>query len=118
MTEKQIETQILAWLNYQKQTFAFKINTVGIFDPVKKVFRKNHNRFLMKGTSDILGVCQGRFFAIEVKTPSTIKRFTQHPTLSDLRQQTFLSQVMGSGGAGICVSSLDEVIEWFRQYSS
>jgi penicillin-binding protein-related factor A (putative recombinase) len=111
MTEKQIETQILAWLNFQKNTFAFKVNTVGIFDPVKKVFRRNMNRFIVKGTSDILGVSRGKMIAIEVKTPESYKKMDHRME----QQLSFIERVKHSGGYGLVTYSLDGVIEWFKQ---
>ena len=65
--EKQIENQILDWLNLIDGCFAIKINTVGIFDPKRKVYRKNNNPHIHNGTSDILACYRGRFCAIEVK---------------------------------------------------
>lgn len=128
MTEKQIETQILTWLNYQKDFFCFKINTVGIFDPVRKVFRKNQNRFVINGTSDILGLYKGRFIAIEVKTPQTYKQFMTYiigdkpisPSNNKvatraLQQQDFIDKINDHGGSGIVVHSLDQVIDWFKK---
>lgn len=115
MTEKQIETQILTWLNYQKETFAFKVNTVGVFDPVRKVYRKNMNPFVMRGTSDIMGVYKGRFLAIEVKTPLSYKRYMTRPTAADSLQKIFIDKVNRSGGVSLVAQSLDQVIEWFKK---
>jgi penicillin-binding protein-related factor A (putative recombinase) len=104
MTEKQIEKQILQWLNLQPKTFAFKINTVGIYDPKRNIYRKNLNPFVVKGTSDILGVRNGIFFAIEVKRPRA-KRLTTGQT-------AFLMKVVENGGLGICATSLAQVQAW------
>lgn len=103
LSEKQIESCILRWLNAQWDCFAFKVNTVGIYDPVKKVFRKNMNPYILKGTSDIIGVCRGRFFAIEVKTPLTIRT-----GLSE-EQIQFLERVKTRKGYGFAVCNLDQV---------
>lgn len=114
MTEKEIESQILDWLNLQHKVFAFKINTVGIFDPVRKVFRKNKNRHVHLGTSDIVGTIGGRFFAIEVKTPLSYKRFIKNPNDKDLLQIKFIERVRHSGGHGLVAYSLDQVIAWIK----
>lgn len=111
LSEKQIETCILRWLNAQWDCFAFKINTVGIYDPVAKVFRKNMNPYVIKGTSDILGVCRGKFFAIEVKTPMTIKNGLSEDQIS------FLERVKRRGGHAYAVCNLEQahfVIEKIR----
>lgn len=103
LSEKQIENCMLRWLNAQWDCFAFKINTVGIYDPVKKIFRKNMNPYVIKGTSDILGLCRGRFFALEVKTPLTIKN-----GLSE-EQIAFLNRVKKRGGYAFAVCNMEQV---------
>jgi penicillin-binding protein-related factor A (putative recombinase) len=117
MTEKQIETSILTYLNHQPNTLAFKINTVGVFDPKRQVFRKNLNPFVIPGCSDILGLHQGRFFAIEVKTPVAYRRFVKSLTLkpNELRQKLFLESVSRRGGLSLMACSVDQVIEWFNK---
>lgn len=112
VTEKQIESQILYWLNFQAQTFAFKVNTVGVFDPKRKIFRRNMNPYLIRGTSDILGVHRGRMLAIEVKTPSSYKRFMKSPTEGDELQAAFLAKVRNNGGLSLVACSLAQVMDW------
>lgn len=79
--EKDIETAILTWLNYQPNVFAFKVNTAGFFDTKRKVFRKNTSPFLLRGTSDIL--CTASFYGIpiciclEVKTAKGVQSENQ-----------------------------------------
>ncbi len=108
MLEKEIESQILQYLNLQPGVFAFKINTVGIYDVKRKVYRTNRNPFVHRGTSDILCCVRGIFLAIEVKTPKTIKAALKN-TVSD--QWAFINKVKASGGTAIMVSSLKEVEE-------
>lgn len=72
MSEKIIETKILSWLNSQPGFFAWKNQSTGVFDPVKKVFRKSKNPFLINGVPDILGFIKNPtghafFLGIEVK---------------------------------------------------
>jgi penicillin-binding protein-related factor A (putative recombinase) len=102
-TEKQIEKTILTWLNYQPEVFAFKVNTTGIYDPVRKVFRTIKNPFIHAGTADIIGLRAGIFFAIEVKTVKNMKR------VSDV-QVRFLNRVRLSKGYAIVATSLADVI--------
>lgn len=114
MLEKQIETQILRWLNFQKDIYAFKINTVGIYDSRKGVYRTNRNPFVVNGCSDILGLIrserenQGIFFAIEVKTPKTIKNISDN-------QKAFLSKVSEQKGYTLVTDRLDVVIPFIEQ---
>jgi hypothetical protein len=119
MTEKIIETQILRWLNFQSQVFAFKINTVGVYDSKREVYRVNRNPFVIKGTADILAIMQtdfgGLFLAIEVKTPKTIKEFQNQTTERAINQKAFLDKIDQKGGFSICVSSLSDTIKWIEK---
>lgn len=108
MVEKQIESQILKWLNFQRDVFAFKINTVGVYDAVQKVYRMNRNPFVIRGTCDILGVAYGKFIAIEVKTPKTKNKVTED-------QMNFISKINSKGGYALVVSSLAEVIDFIEK---
>ena len=100
MKEKEIENQILNWLMFVPDSLFFKNQSVGIFDPIKRVYRKNTNRHHINGTSDILGVCKGRFIAIEVKA----KR--GKPTENQTR---FIDRVNNHGGLAFIARSIDEV---------
>ena len=116
MTEKEIESQILTWLNYQQGIFAFKVNTVGVFDPIKKIYRTNKNPFLINGTSDIIACVYGNFVAIEVKTPSGLKSLLKAKKEREINQVAFLKKVKEKGkGNAIAVSSLDSVIEFVKK---
>lgn len=98
--ENAIKYQICGWLARQR-CFFFQVDSVGIFDPIKKIYRKNHNPYRIRGVSDILGIWQGKFLAIEVKTKTG--------QVSDY-QKAFLEQVNLSGGIGIvarCVGDLE-----------
>ena len=105
MTEKQIENQILHFLNLQPKTFAWKNNSVGIFDPVNKNFRKK-GRFNINGVSDILGVTDRQFFVIEVKDPK------RKMNVSD-EQKAFLRKISGLGHQAAVVCSLDEAVIFY-----
>ena len=105
MAEKHLETEILDYLATIKGVFAFKINTTGIYDPKRKVFRKNSNPHCHNGTADILGTCNGVFFAIEVKWGRN--------KASD-NQKIFLKRVESAGGKAIVVNSFDSFYGWFK----
>lgn len=110
MTEKEIEKQILGWLNLQAGVFAFKVNTVGVFDPTQKVYRKT-SKYVVKGTSDILAIAHGRFLAIEVKTPKTIRSFFSSKKEREVNQRRFLDEINQKGGVGMVTCSLDTVMK-------
>lgn len=66
-SEKKIEEAILTYLNYQPGCYAFKVNTVGIYDQRKRVFRRI-SKWIIRGTADILCCYRGFFIAFEVKS--------------------------------------------------
>jgi len=84
--EKHIEQDILEYLSYLPECYAWKNHSTGIYDPTRKVFRKNKNKHVIKGASDILGIYQGLFLAIEVKTPKRRSSVT-------IEQRAFLDQI-------------------------
>jgi hypothetical protein len=104
VTEKLIESAILDWLNLQPKTFAFKVNTVGVFDPKRRVYRTNRNPHLHNGTSDILGLHDQSFFAIEVKYNKG------RPTAN---QKSFIKKVEDAGGRALVAWSLKDVQDAF-----
>ena len=99
MTEKDIENQILNFLN-KLGIFAWKNQSVGIYDPVKKIYRKPNNRFHLKGVSDIIGTIQGRMLAIEVKTEKGV---------ISPEQRIFIARINEEGGIAFVARSVDQV---------
>lgn len=98
MTEKQIENNILCFLEFVG-IYAWKNQSVGIYDPVKKIYRKSNNRFHKKGVADILGIIDGKFLAIEVKTPKG--------TISP-EQRVFITKINESGGVAFVARSVQQ----------
>ena len=99
-TEKEIENSILAYLQTQKGFF-WKNQSVGVWDNVKKTYRKPNNRFHINGVADILGCLPGgKFIALEVKTRKG--RATQN-------QKDFLQRISMLGGKAAIVKSIDDV---------
>lgn len=99
--EQLIKNDILAWL-IANGAFVWPNHSIGIFDPVKKIYRKNRAKFYKQGVSDILGIWKDRPLAIEVK--SLVGRPTEH-------QIKFLEEFNANGGIGFVANSLDQVIE-------
>ena len=99
-TEKEIENSILAYLQTQKGFF-WKNQSVGVWDNVKKTYRKPNNRFHINGVADVLGCLPGgKFIALEVKTKKG--RATQN-------QKDFLQRISMLGGKAAIVKSIDDV---------
>lgn len=76
-------------------------NNGGVFDPTKKVFRRNSST---PGTSDIIGYNRktGQFIACEIKVGKD--------KLS-AAQELFLADVRNAGAIGIVIKNIDELIE-------
>jgi len=78
-------------------------DSVGIFDPKTKRFRRNTSPYRMKGVADILGILpSGRMFAIELK--SATGRLTPE-------QKIFIEKVNASGGIAFMARSIEDVKE-------
>lgn len=102
MKEKLIENHILRWLNISG-IYAWKNQSVGIFDPVKKIYRRSNNPFHIKGVSDILGILpDGKFLAIEVKS----KTGKASP-----EQIMFIEKINKNGGKAFVAKTLEDVQE-------
>lgn len=98
--ESYIEAQIF---NYLKSAgiYCWKNDSVGIFDPKRKCYRKSNNPNRINGVSDILGVLPGGILlAVEVKSAKGV--------VSD-DQKKFISAVISLGGIGFVARSVEEV---------
>jgi len=125
MNEKQIENQILAYLT-RKGFFVFKVQTTGMFDPTKGIYRKSNNPHHIKGISDIVGISNGngRMIAIEVKKPyiskrtGTIKHRTQEELekLASDEQVKFINNVKRNNGIAFFADSIEIVEEQFALF--
>lgn len=100
LSEKFIENSILDYLA-MNDIFAWKVKTVGTYDPKLQRFRMSSKRY-MRGVADILGIYQGKPLAIEVKTLKGI--VSPH-------QKLFLNRFHENGGIAILARSLDDVIK-------
>lgn len=107
-SESVIKNQILTWLTYQK-ILCWNQESVGVYDVKRQAFRKKNSRFQKRGVADILGVYNGRALAIEVKSKKGV--------LSGY-QKEFLQEFSDAGGIALMVRSLDEVIRFFKMYST
>jgi hypothetical protein len=108
--EKDIERGILHYLSSIPMIKVWKQNTVGVFDPIRKTFRKPNSPYIIKGISDIMGIAgiAGRMIAIEVKTPA------RRNNLSD-DQKIFLDMINLFGGIAFVATSIEDVKEVFKK---
>jgi len=99
-TEKPTQKAILDYLQI-KQYLYWRVNTTGVYDPTKKIFRKKpaHSR---NGVADIFVLKKGVSYFIEVKG--------QKGVLSQ-DQKDFRDDVTKHGGIFIVAKSIDDVIK-------
>jgi hypothetical protein len=125
--ESLIEEEILYFLNSIRDSFFWKNPSSGYYDG--KTMRKHASKFCMNGASDILGLYKGTFYALEVKTPTTIKfyetnkeRLEKTPSwfLKTKKEQHFRRQIEFQkkikvlGGKSFFVSSLKDVKKYLE----
>jgi len=97
--EKLIQKQILNFLSAYG-IFVFRVNTTGVFDPSRKVFRRLGG-YNLKGVADILGILpNGKFLAVEVKTEKGKQ---------SVFQKNFQEQIEKNNGIYILARSIDDV---------
>jgi hypothetical protein len=101
MRENEIELGILVYLR-SVGVFCFKVPTTGFYDTNRKAFRKQENPFVLNGVSDILGIRDGRFIAIEVKTKTGV--------VSE-EQEAFIKKIKEMGGMAGVARNIDDVRE-------
>ena len=109
MSEKIIENLILEWLSYQKDCFAWKNNSTGIYDTKKKVFRQSKNKYAINGVSDILGVYKGRMLAIEVKAAKG---------KVSKAQEDFINRVTNQGGIAFVARDIRDVVSTLKEFDN
>lgn len=109
MSEKAIENAILEYLAMVPGFEAWKVDTTGIYDRKLNVYRKRNSKAHYKGVSDIIGFYNGKFWAIEVKTPKRKKQLTYD-------QRSFLMAANNNDQIGIVVTSVDDMIEAIKKY--
>jgi hypothetical protein len=103
LKEKQIENSILSFLS-MRGIFAWKHESVGIFDQKRGTFRRKFGVHRKVGVSDIIAIDPqtGRIICIEVK--SDTGKLT-------LDQKVFLSDVARNKGISFVARSIEDVAE-------
>lgn len=93
-----VKKAIMEFLSYQRNCAVFPVATAGMFDPTTNQFRKSP---MKKGTPDIFICWQGRFVAIEVKSPKGV--------VSDAQVER-LGEIDRAGGIAIVARSVQDVV--------
>ena len=102
MKESEVQRKILKKLR-EAGIFAWRVNNMGVPDPSARGGWRVQTGYNMPGMSDILGVFNGKFMAIEVKSPERVKR------VSD-KQKEFLAKVKDEGGCAFVASCWEDVV--------
>ena len=109
MSELEIQNSILEYLNLRGDCFAWRNNSIGVFDPVKKIYRRSGG-FAIKGVSDILGVMRdGRFLAIEVKNTGKEKTVSKE-------QLVFITKMIKMKAIAIVATNIETVKEQLEKH--
>lgn len=106
-SEKEIENEILDFANRISGCFVWKVNTVGVYDPVKKIYRSPKSKHILSGVSDIVGVLDGKFIAIEVKKKTG--------KVSE-EQRLFIDNIINNGGHADVARSLADAIKLLKKW--
>lgn len=110
--EKEVQQSILDWLGYQSEWFGWRQNAgMSINRYTSKSGHTSTHAFraaAIDGISDIIGMWDGRFVAIEVKRPGERVK-------PDSNQALFLENVRRHKGIAIEASDLHTVMEAFNR---
>lgn len=101
-SEHQVQSQVIGYLSYQG--FMVWRNNTGMI-PMDYKGKKRLVRFGKTGSGDVFAIKGGKFYSIEVKSP------TGHTTEA---QELWMEDVRLHGGNAFVVRSLDELIEQLK----
>ena len=99
MKESDLQREIIDYLFYKPGIY-WRNNSVGIYDPTRKIYRKARGKGHINGVADILGCLSGQLIAIGVKTPKG--RVSQ-------AQKEFIDNINISGGKAFVARSIEDV---------
>lgn len=116
LTEAQVQEQILSYLN-SIGIYAWRNNSVGVYDPVRKVFRRPKSKYAINGVSDVLGILpDGRWLAIEVKKPCKNPRSDERLwNMASAEQKLFLENISKNKGLAFVADRLEIVIDKIKE---
>lgn len=102
--EASIEIDVLQFLNSLPNTFAFKVETTGIYSKTLKTHLKR-SRYSISGLPDIFGFRGEKFFMIELKHKSGVS----------ITQRAFIKKARSHGQFVDVCRSVDEVRDFLRK---
>lgn len=104
--EKEIQSQILAYLTSLPNGMFWRNNNVPVFDWKTKQYRRP-SKYTMPGIPDVLGVYRGVATAFEIKTPQ--RRNSKDE--SSQSQRVFITRFNSLGGFAKVLCSLEESVQ-------
>lgn len=104
MLEKDIENQILQYLEVLNGAHFWKVNTTGVWSEKRGRFLQRSSKYRYKGIPDIIGFYRGKFVAIEVKTPKRRDQTTED-------QKFFIDKAIENNQIAFVATSIDDVID-------
>lgn len=114
ITEKDEQNRVMEYLAYHADAMIWMQNTTGVYDPIKKIFRKAQSKYFKVGMPDIGGLWKRRGIVIEMKRPKTLMQRPGSPTQD---QVNFLNEYADKGGISILAWTLQDVIEELKKYA-
>lgn len=85
---------------------AWRNNTVGVFDPARKIYRRSADRSAI-GTADVIACIAGKYWEIEVKAGKDRQ---------SEGQREHEKRVAAAGGSYIIVRTIDEFINYAHEF--
>lgn len=101
--ENAVKKHVLQYLAYQREWFGFSVYNGATYDPKAGCFRAKTGIGQRKGVSDLIGMWNGQFMAVEIKTPTGV--VSEH-------QKLFIDDVIRHGGLAVVIRSVDEMATW------
>lgn len=105
LLEKDVQRAIIEALNYTGKCMVWR-NNAGMIPVESKKYGKRMVKLGEKGQADIMGIRKpdGKFIAIEVKTPARKKYVSEY-------QELFLQDIRDHGGLAGVATSVEEALE-------
>lgn len=98
-TEEDIITNAICEYLELKRYYFWKVYNGGVFDASKKIYRKAP-KWSVKGVSDLILICGGEIFFLEVKS---------RKGMQSEDQEKFEEHIVKNGGNYFIVRSIDDV---------
>lgn len=108
--ERLVRNAIVDWLRMHR-IMCWIFDSVGIFDPNKRVYLTRSSKYKIKGLPDIHGILPGgRFLGVEVKQPDRVNAKGQtvryYPSAE---QKERIAEINAAGGLAFVARSIEDM---------